>query len=471
MLQPARRGSTWNVVLKNIPIVPGFPACCHRHQHERVITAPGGFEEAAPDGGCLLRCAAELGCGHKCTLRCHSERQPHSKCEVMIDCKCAAGLHDTQRLCSAAAPRPCQEDVPELCRAKAHIVFRKCGSRVAPPCVAMVHSYCEGFLAPVGADRERHLLPHKCCDAPPRCRHCLQLRRKQQELHQIEERLQRQLEQAKEASLAEQSLADIAKAHKMAKSVSESAPKAECISCFDEVSYLEGVACPAKDHFMCNDCFAGWVLSESAPADGHVPKAAGEIWCMYKADVRSAANCKSDRPFHPREVALHSSPKAYEAYLGARDRVREAAQADQHLREMKAFEERLRKELNDQVTPVRKLIIEKVLTPHCPRCQAAFLDFDGCLALTCRRPECGCAFCAVCLKDCGSDAHGHIGSCKYANGSLHAATGEIRQLENQWRTDRIKEILQPLGLDLKARVLESLARELQDLGLSVGSFK
>ena len=81
----------------------------------------------------------------------------------------------------------------ELCRGqvKRHVVFRKCGSRVAPPCVAMVHSYCDGLPSPVEEERQRHLLPHKCCEAPPRCRHCLQLRRKQKELQQIEERMQR----------------------------------------------------------------------------------------------------------------------------------------------------------------------------------------------------------------------------------------------------------------------------------------
>lgn len=78
-----------------------------------------------------------------------------------------------------------------MCPANQHVVFRKCGSPAAPPCVAMVHSYCKGFPAPVEAERERHLLPHKCSEKPPRCRHCAQLRHKQLELQQIEEKLQR----------------------------------------------------------------------------------------------------------------------------------------------------------------------------------------------------------------------------------------------------------------------------------------
>jgi hypothetical protein len=48
------------------------------------------------------------------------------------------------------------------------------------------------------------------------------------------------------------------------------------------------------------------------------------------------------------------------------------------------------------------------LNLKCPRCQSAFLDYDGCNALTCAVPNCRAAFCAICLKDCGSDAHQHV---------------------------------------------------------------
>lgn len=86
----ARSGSTWEVVLKHIPALPGFPARCQRHGQENVLRSPGQFEELTPDGGCLLKCDAHLGCGHKCTLRCHSTRQAHAKCMEMIACKYAS---------------------------------------------------------------------------------------------------------------------------------------------------------------------------------------------------------------------------------------------------------------------------------------------------------------------------------------------------------------------------------------------
>lgn len=46
----------------------------------------------------------------------------------------------------------------------------------------------------------------------------------------------------------------------------------------------------------------------------------------------------------------------------------------------------------------------------CPRCKTAFYDYDGCNALTCRVNTCKASFCAICLQDCGSDAHEHVRS-------------------------------------------------------------
>ena len=45
---------------------------------------------------------------------------------------------------------------------------------------------------------------------------------------------------------------------------------------------------------------------------------------------------------------------------------------------------------------------------RCPRCGLVFVDYDGCNALTCGRSSCGAHFCAICLEDCGSDAHPHV---------------------------------------------------------------
>lgn len=145
------------------------------------------------------------------------------------------------------------------------------------------------------------------------------------------------------------------------------------------------------------------------------------------------------------EVASHVKPETYAAYLKSRADVKEAELSLQHEKRMKAFEKRLRKELSDQVTPVRKLIIETVLTLHCPRCGSAFLDFYGCMALKCIGPGCECGFCAICLEDCGEDAHAHVRQCKYtqASGSEFGSEGDVPRFQRAWRIAKIQQVSVP----------------------------
>ena len=65
--------------------------------------------------------------------------------------------------------------------------------------------------------------------------------------------------------------------------------------------------------------------------------------------------------------------------------------------------------MSDQARKIFNDLTER-LNLKCPRCQAVFNDHEGCNALKCCVPTCGAGFCAICLKDCGDDAHGHIGT-------------------------------------------------------------
>jgi hypothetical protein len=51
------------------------------------------------------------------------------------------------------------------------------------------------------------------------------------------------------------------------------------------------------------------------------------------------------------------------------------------------------------------------LNMKCPRCELVFDDYTGCNALTCRGQSCRAAFCAICLKDCDTNAHHHVRTC------------------------------------------------------------
>lgn len=66
-------------------------------------------------------------------------------------------------------------------------------------------------------------------------------------------------------------------------------------------------------------------------------------------------------------------------------------------------------EVCEYIDPV-DVVVERILTPHCPGCDRVFVDFDACAALRC---TCGCIFCAFCFERCSSmdAAHAHIRTC------------------------------------------------------------
>lgn len=52
-------------------------------------------------------------------------------------------------------------------------------------------------------------------------------------------------------------------------------------------------------------------------------------------------------------------------------------------------------------------VVSSLLNEACPHCAQPYDAFTGCFALTCSSSESG--FCALCLADCGADAHPHLG--------------------------------------------------------------
>ena len=109
-----------------------------------------------------------------------------------------------------------------------------------------------------------------------------------------------------------------------------------------------------------------------------------------------------------------------------------------------------------------------ILTDACPRCKQAFFDFNGCCALICSR--CPCAFCAWCLKDCGADAHAHVGNCRHnlAPGrSVYAPNHPHLWKEGRARLkrDAVTRFLRALDRKLARQVVKAVERELQDVAL------
>lgn len=165
------------------------------------------------------------------------------------------------------------------------------------------------------------------------------------------------------------------------------------------------------------------------------------------------------------DIAAHVSDDVFRKHLAARERVLEARLAAEFAQQQAELKRRMEEQAASRIAPVRNLIIDKVLTLACPRCGMAFVDFTGCLALTCSRDTCKAAFCGVCLHDGGTDAHAHVRSCEFTNRDLFASQGQVPVLQNKWRTGRIRHILLDLSPELKRDVLASLANELRDVGL------
>lgn len=85
-------------------------------------------------------------------------------------------------------------------------------------------------------------------------------------------------------------------------------------------------------------------------------------------------------------------------------------------------------------------MIEEILTMPCPRCCAAFCDFDGCLALVCKR---GCGFCTVCMTDSGAGAHAHAhvrNGCGFVDlgGDVFANREGAMCANGAWRTSMLQ---------------------------------
>lgn len=83
--------------------------------------------------------------------------------------------------------------------------------------------------------------------------------------------------------------------------------------------------------------------------------------------------------------------------------------------DMQAELERREKRKEDMTTHKDKALVLfndlcEQLNMKCPRCNTVFYDYDGYNALRCGSGDCGAAFCAICLLDCGQDAHVHARS-------------------------------------------------------------
>jgi hypothetical protein len=120
---------------------------------------------------------------------------------------------------------------------------------------------------------------------------------------------------------------------------------------------------------------------------------------------------------------------------------------------------------------LHRTLVDEVLTLKCPRCKNAFVDFEGCFAVTCVYPTCNCGFCAWCLTDCGGDAHTHVAACP-ENRNDRSPWGTEDMFREHHRVRRARkcgEAILAAQLTAQAhRILEELLKkDLQDLGITM----
>ena len=100
--------------------------------------------------------------------------------------------------------------------------------------------------------------------------------------------------------------------------------------------------------------------------------------------------------------------------------------------------------------------IESILTTKCGRCQQAFVDFEGCLALSCSR--CAANFCAWCLTvfDNSQLAHSHVLACNErpsGHNGLYASPDVVHTYHTNRCRTRAQSYLQKFDKEVQAEVL------------------
>ena len=114
----------------------------------------------------------------------------------------------------------------------------------------------------------------------------------------------------------------------------------------------------------------------------------------------------------------------------------------------------------------RKYIEEEIMTLRCPRCAQAFESYNGCAALTCSNTQCGCGFCAICLEDCGGDAHGH---CQQVHGGYSVSTPQWKEMMRALKQKRLEKYWKLIKEDVKIELLkdESVRSHFTDLNIAI----
>ena len=124
---------------------------------------------------------------------------------------------------------------------------------------------------------------------------------------------------------------------------------------------------------------------------------------MHCAGCTATFPAEAKEAFSDAQIASAVPSAAFDAFAQCRLRLMEVRLSSEMERQKDAEVQRELQRLMQMDEQQRRVHAKarevcELLTDACPRCKQAFLDFNGCCALTCSR--CPCGFCAWCLQVC-----------------------------------------------------------------------
>ena len=233
----------------------------------------------------------------------------------------------------------------------------------------------------------------------------------------------------------------------------------DAMMCSDECSSLKGIRCP-NTHFTCDDCFSGYVGSV---CDNALSKGCLEVKCAECIFV-----------FEDHAVCLACESRAYQKFDAAGKRLTEqkTIEEENQRRQDELQRQQRMSEEERKINDAKNTITEDILTLKCPRssCKAAFVDFEGCFALSCG--SCPCQFCAGCLKDCGDSSDMLTGTSLVAMSAMGWSNDRrvftvpklhFKKIHKKRRSKLLKEFLErPDMRELAGKLVEALRKDLED---------
>lgn len=239
----------------------------------------------------------------------------------------------------------------------------------------------------------------------------------------------------------------------------------ECIICAEDVELRAGTRCGTR-HFVCDACFGQYIYHKATNDERMRQEIIVVVCAMDGCGLQYGEQQILDHILHNKDV-LMAYQQLQKDLVAQRVRKEEEARYAETLRrelERQAKLSAMEREAEDR----KKFISETILTLKCPRCHVAFLDFEGCFALSCG--SCPCKFCGWCLKDCGADAHACAKTCgqRYGGNGYYGTKEQFEERSRARRQAALDEYLNAIANEQLKDTLVALIRiEARDLGLTL----